>query len=290
MALRSAGTALHSWGTHTRGAVPLIPRPPRILACAARFLPPAANDRADQRDLPVDSFFSYTSEGAGVDIYVLDSGIAADHVEFDTRVETALAANFDNSSTSVPRWGDCAGHGTFVASQAAGNFVGMALSARIIPVRVFNCAGQASLSSLVSAVDYIISTAAAQGRKSVINFSGGGGAYGARSRRVWRWWLHVDCVVVRLPACLPARLRAGRWRVWLIAVLCVNSLLMLDRRPRSSPLSRLSLCRCQQHDGLAGCTRVVCGPAVGGRRGQVSVVRWAWRAAGVGGRASRPCH
>ena len=147
----------------------------------------AANDRADQRSAPVDGAFSYTTDGSGVDIYVLDSGINAAHDEFDTRVVTSLAANFDTTSTDTPAWADCNGHGTFVASQAAGNFVGVASGARIIPVRVFNCAGQATLASLVSAVDYMIGTAGNQtGRKAVINFSGGGGAFSV-----------VSCVALR---------------------------------------------------------------------------------------------
>lgn len=55
--------------------------------------------------------------------------------------------------------------------------VGVASAARIIPVRVFDCAGSGTVSALVSSTDYAISTRTAQGSKpSVINFSGGGGA------------------------------------------------------------------------------------------------------------------
>ena len=111
----------------------------------------AANDRVDQRSTPLDGTYSYTSDGTEVDIYVMDSGINAAHQEFDTRVVTSLAANFDTTSTSSPAWADCNGHGTFVASQAAGNFVGVASGARIIPVRVFDCSGSTTLSSMVSA-------------------------------------------------------------------------------------------------------------------------------------------
>ena len=105
----------------------------------------------DQRSAPLDGIYSYTSDGTGVDIYVMDSGINAAHQEFDIRVVTSLAANFDTTSTSSPAWADCNGHGTFVASQAAGNFVGIASGARIIPVRVFDCSGFTSVSALVSA-------------------------------------------------------------------------------------------------------------------------------------------
>ena len=114
--------------------------------------------------------------GSGVEIYLLDSGLLPTHNEFDARVVTSLAANFDNNSTSSPAWADCNGHGTFVASQSAGNSVGVASGAAVIPLRVFTCGGSASLSSLLSATDYALTTSAARGRRGVINFSGVGGA------------------------------------------------------------------------------------------------------------------
>jgi len=73
----------------------------------------------------------------------------------------------------------CDGHGTAVASQCCGATLGPATGARIIPVRVFACDGTASNSAIISAINYMVSTAATTGRRSVINFSGGGGASSA---------------------------------------------------------------------------------------------------------------
>lgn len=54
----------------------------------------AALDRADQRSLPLDSAFNFVLDGAGVDIFVFDSGINPAHAEFTGRVATDLARNF----------------------------------------------------------------------------------------------------------------------------------------------------------------------------------------------------
>lgn len=135
----------------------------------------AALDRSDARALPLDDSFNSTLDGSGVDMYIFDSGINPAHSEFTGRVATALARNFAADGQSPLT--DCLGHGTFVASQAAGSTVGVAFGSRIIPIRVFDCSGAATVSSLLSALDYAIATRAAQGnRASVINFSGSGGA------------------------------------------------------------------------------------------------------------------
>jgi aqualysin 1 len=141
-----------------------------------------ALDRMDQRAGPVDGTFSYfssaggvTMDGAGVDVYVLDSGIRYDHAEFEGRVDTVLARNFVNDAQgfgSANASDSCLGHGTFVASQIAGAVVGVAPGARIVPLRVFSCSSSGSYSGLLAAVDYIVTTAPTTGRKSIVNFSG----------------------------------------------------------------------------------------------------------------------
>lgn len=39
-------------------------------------------DRIDQRNLPLDQLYNYSYAGAGVNVYVIDTGIRATHVEF----------------------------------------------------------------------------------------------------------------------------------------------------------------------------------------------------------------
>ena len=48
--------------------------------------PPWGLDRIDQTALPLDQEYSYVSTGAGVTVYVIDSGLRTSHQEFTGRV------------------------------------------------------------------------------------------------------------------------------------------------------------------------------------------------------------
>lgn len=82
--------------------------------------------------------FKYpASAGAGVYIYVLDTGVDLNHKDFGGRAEFGYDATLDhlgphvNVTTQVPI------HGTHVASTAAGARWGVAKNARIVDVKVF---------------------------------------------------------------------------------------------------------------------------------------------------------
>jgi hypothetical protein len=47
-------------------------------------------DRVDQRHLPLDSAYRYVHQGTGVTVYVIDTGIRTDHVEFEGRASMVL--------------------------------------------------------------------------------------------------------------------------------------------------------------------------------------------------------
>ena len=125
-------------------------------------------DRLDQRSLPLDTTYSYATTGAGVDAYVLDTGIRADHQEFTGRVKPGFALS------SLGTTEDCNGHGTHVAGTLAGRTTGVAPGASIIPVRILDCNGSGSLSGVLEAIDWVVENHTAG--PAVMNLSLGGSA------------------------------------------------------------------------------------------------------------------
>jgi aqualysin 1 len=123
--------------------------------------------RIDERNLNLNGLYSYSSEGAGVTIYVIDTGIQASNVDFGGR---ALFAH----NTVDMRHEDCNGHGTHVAGIAAGAKYGVAKQARLVGVKVLNCSGSGTMAGVIAGVNWVTEHHIAD--KSVANMSLGGGA------------------------------------------------------------------------------------------------------------------
>jgi PKD repeat protein len=124
-------------------------------------------DRLNQRTLPLDNASALGDSGAGVTVYVLDTGIRSDHREFTGRMDAGFSAIADSVGTE-----DCRGHGTHVAGTIAGSTYGVAPKARLVSVRVLNCEGQGAYSEVIAGIEWVTANAKPA---SVANMSLGGG-------------------------------------------------------------------------------------------------------------------
>ncbi|MCP3936607.1 MAG: S8 family peptidase [Actinomycetia bacterium] len=124
-------------------------------------------DRIDQQSSELDGRFAARMTGAGVPVFVVDTGVKADHGEFGHRVVPGLDL-FDDQADATT---DCHGHGTHVASVVAGRTLGVAPAATIVPVRVLDCEGAGHTSGVARAIDWIVAEHEAPG---VVNLSIGG--------------------------------------------------------------------------------------------------------------------
>lgn len=129
-------------------------------------------DRINQAALPLDGNTSPGAlTGAGVDIYVVDSGVRATHEQLNGRVLAGFDVLTDTGMSPVsPRASDCDGHGTHVASLAAGSTIGVARGARVVSVRVLDCNGNGEIYDVVSALEWIQAHHVA-GRTAIANLS-----------------------------------------------------------------------------------------------------------------------
>jgi subtilisin family serine protease len=119
-----------------------------VTADATQTNPPWGLDRIDQRNLPLSASYTYNWTGAGVRVYVIDTGIRTTHTQFGGRASNVFDA-FGGSGA------DCHGHGTHVAGTVGGSTYGVAKSSLLRGVRVLNCSGSGSTSGVIAGVDWV---------------------------------------------------------------------------------------------------------------------------------------
>ncbi|GAA1255597.1 Ig-like domain-containing protein [Arthrobacter pascens] len=141
-----------------------------VKAAETQQAAPWGLDRIDQRALPLSGSYTSAAAGAGVNAYVVDSGVLAAHTEFAGRVAAGWTAVADGRGT-----GDCNGHGTHVAGTVAGKTYGVAKAATVIPVRVLDCTGSGFNSDVIAGLEWVASHHQA-GTPAVANLSLGGTA------------------------------------------------------------------------------------------------------------------
>lgn len=159
----------------TNEARALLLKDPNVLAVEADSIVRATDtqespeswglDRIDQRELPLDSTYTYASAGSGVRAYVVDTGVRVTHTDFGGRVADGYDGVRDGNGTT-----DCNGHGTHVAGIIAGAAYGVAKSATVVPVRVLGCAGSGWVSQAIAGIDWIVNDHV-DGQPAVANLS-----------------------------------------------------------------------------------------------------------------------
>lgn len=109
-------------------------------------------DRLDQRTLPLDGQYSFTTAGAGVTAYLIDSGLQADHPDFGTRAQNVYDA-FGGTGN------DCHGHGTHLAGIIGGTTSGVAKEVSLRGVRVLDCQAFGTISNVIAGIDWVVANA-----------------------------------------------------------------------------------------------------------------------------------
>ncbi|KKY16231.1 putative glycosyl hydrolase family 20 [Diplodia seriata] len=128
-------------------------------------------DTIHSRNFPLDRTYTYrypsasTPLGAGIDVYVLDTGIYTSHTEFDGRA--SMGFTYWPANTT-----DGHGHGTHCAATIAGASVGVASAANVVGVKVLSDAGPGPSNALLAGLDWVAARhGEGEGRTSVMSMS-----------------------------------------------------------------------------------------------------------------------
>jgi subtilisin family serine protease len=114
-------------------------------------------DRIDQRSFTTPDYsYKYAFSGQGVRIYVLDTGIDPDRTEYSGRVAPGVTIDGGGRTDGLE---DDDGHGTAMASLAAGTIHGTAKGATLIPVRVGNDGQNIGQDQVVAGFDWLYANA-----------------------------------------------------------------------------------------------------------------------------------
>ena len=138
-----------------------------VTAGAVQTSPTWGLDRIDQSARPLSGTYTYGS-AANVTVYVLDTGVRTTSQDFAGRARHGH--DFIDGDKVAD---DCNGHGTHVAGTVGGTRYGVAKNVKLVGVRVLDCKGSGSYSTIIKGVDWVTRNAV---RPAVANMSLGGPA------------------------------------------------------------------------------------------------------------------
>lgn len=157
---RTYGKALHGFSAHmTREealsiasdpSVAYVEQDRNVQTAGTQLNATWGIDRIDQSALPLDGSYSYSATGAGVNVYIIDTGIRRTHSQFGGRVVPAFTAIADGYGPDGCHW-----HGTHVAGTAGGADVGVAKAVTLYSVRVLDCTGNGTTSGVIAGIDWV---------------------------------------------------------------------------------------------------------------------------------------
>jgi hypothetical protein len=135
-------------------------------------------DRVDQRDLPLDGAFAPGVTGAGIDLFVIDTGCPStdlktcrqDHPEFGSR----MAAESWSAITYQGVY-DGHGHGTFCQGEIAGKTWGVLKEATIHSARVLGADGSGTTDGVIGGIDFMVAFKDADPTRRVVGSMSLGG-------------------------------------------------------------------------------------------------------------------
>ncbi|WP_272976255.1 S8 family peptidase [Deinococcus geothermalis] len=123
-------------------------------------------DRIDQRNLPLDGNYSYSTTASNVTAYIIDTGINTAHTDFGGRAVWGTNTTGDGNNS------DCQGHGTHVAGTVGSSTWGVAKGVKLVAVKVLGCDGSGTNSGVIAGVNWAVSN---KSGPAVANMSLGGG-------------------------------------------------------------------------------------------------------------------
>lgn len=132
-------------------------------------------DRSDANTSSrLNNSFAWSASGVGITAYIVDTGITPGNLFGSNQILPGWNTLSNDANTL-----DCNGHGTHVAGTVASPGYGIAKGASLVPVRVLDCNGSGSLSTVIGGLDWVLTQLgndASAASRSVVNLSLGGGA------------------------------------------------------------------------------------------------------------------